>query len=108
MRFYRNDDMVAAVQWTATQAEADRLFGRGCWQAVDVPTDKPGLLAWLNELPAETKIEVVTTTAPVPATAPSIAEQSLALDDGFDALPLARQLDLAARAMENARQAIKP
>jgi len=43
MRLYRT----AAGQWAGTQADARALAGKA-WDEVDVPTDKPGLLAFLN------------------------------------------------------------
>lgn len=43
MRLYCTD----AGQWAGTQADARALAGKA-WEEVDVPTDKPGLLAWLN------------------------------------------------------------
>lgn len=42
MRLY----VTPAGQWAGTQADAKKL---GQFVEVDVPTDKPGLLAWLNE-----------------------------------------------------------
>lgn len=62
MKLYRIDYETAAGAtlsvWCGTQAEArarekelEREHGRwrvGDVEAVDVPTDKPGLLAWLN------------------------------------------------------------
>ena len=42
MRLY----VTPAGQWAGTQADAKKL---GQFAEVDVPTDKPGLLAWLNE-----------------------------------------------------------
>lgn len=49
MKLYRNDDMTAALQWAGTQADANKAFGRGRWEAVEVPTDKAGLIAYLND-----------------------------------------------------------
>jgi hypothetical protein len=107
MRLYRSDDMMAAVQWAGTQDEAARLWGRNCWELVEVPTDKPGLLAWLNawgDRPAN--------KAPVPIVEPappssSYAAQSVAIDDAWEGLPLARKLHLAALALEEARAQLK-
>ncbi len=97
MRLYRRAD----GSWAGTQASA----GKGHTQ-VDVPTDKPGLLEWLNndhavEVPAnaERDAEFVERVA----TIPTYTEQSVAIDDEWDKLPLARQLHFAALAMENAR-----
>jgi hypothetical protein len=44
MRLYRTQ----AGKWAGTQIEAGKGF-----QLVEVPTDKPGLLAWLNAQPIE-------------------------------------------------------
>jgi hypothetical protein len=92
-------------------------------ERVDIPTDTQGLCIFLNDrqTPLEPpKLEVASDLTPEaqerlfrspghivrsPA-APSYAAQSVQLDDDFDRLPLARQLDLAARAMENARAAL--
>lgn len=42
------------LHWAATQAEAKAVARDvfGTWQALDIPTDKPGLLAFLNEVEA--------------------------------------------------------
>lgn len=120
MRFYRTDD----GRWFATQAEATaharRLNTR--WGPVDVPTEKPALLAWLAAQAApgpETLLgpqgdiaqaigaePTPSNTAFVPdvPTPESYAARSVALDEAFAALPLARKLDLAAQALEEARQ----
>jgi len=47
MRLYRTD----AGKWAGTQEEARALAkSAGCaWHQVEVPTDKPGLLAFLNQ-----------------------------------------------------------
>lgn len=131
MRLYRNDDMTAACQWAGTQDDANRLFGRGQWQQVEVPTDKPGLLAWLNANAFDPRA----TSTPAPITCPECEMAgncedhprgqhgtakpftpmsvehpayvvSLATDEAFEALPLPRQLHFAALAMENARDRI--
>lgn len=46
MRLY----LTSTGQWSGTQSEAAG-FARangGTWQQIDVPTDKPSLIAWLN------------------------------------------------------------
>jgi hypothetical protein len=48
MRLYRTE----AGKWAGTQDEARQLAGRA-WSQVEVPTDKPGLLAFLNEMAAK-------------------------------------------------------
>lgn len=110
MRLYRNDDMTAEQQWFGTQDEANKACGRGAWELVEVPTDKPGLIAFLNAL-VDPRAQVPAAPAPIAAqasTEPRPFEVSLATDDAFEALPLPRQLHLAAIALENARSRIKP
>jgi len=43
MRLYKNSNGV----WAGTQADAHKMCGKG-YQTVDVPTDKPSLLRFLN------------------------------------------------------------
>lgn len=43
MRLYKNSDGV----WAGTQVDARRMCGKG-YSEVDVPTDKPNLLKFLN------------------------------------------------------------
>lgn len=111
MRLYRNDDMTAAVQWAATQGEANQAFGRGRWSLIDVPTDKPGLLAWLNANAfapdaAQTPVVVPAQAVQEREARPSYAETSLGLDDAWEALPLPRKLHFAGLALEDARAAL--
>lgn len=129
MRFYRTD----TGQWFATQAEAKaaaRELGTR-WGPVDVPTDKLGLLAWLNGSrcargalvaePAEPgpnlagvpPIERENAGAPAPAepAAPApitvtYADRSVTLDELFAAAPLGQRLTLASLALEAARSAL--
>ncbi len=62
MKLYR----IAGLGWTGTQAEAraEAKHHGTAWQPVEVPTDKPGLIAWLND---EGRV--------IPATEPEILEQ---------------------------------
>jgi len=43
MKLYKNSEGV----WAGTQADARKMCGKG-YQTVDVPTDKPSLLRFLN------------------------------------------------------------
>ena len=43
MKLYKNNEGV----WAGTQADARKMCGKG-YQTVDVPTDKPSLLRFLN------------------------------------------------------------
>lgn len=47
MRLY----LTTTGQWSGTQSDAAGLVraSGGTWEQVDVPTDKPGLIAWLND-----------------------------------------------------------
>lgn len=74
---------------------------------VDVPTDAAGLVDYLNAYGtgvstriAEAKPVVTDVQTPVPA--------PLAMEDAFEALPLATKLHYASLALEEARMAIKP
>src|SRR5690348_7702942 len=85
---------------------------------IDVPTDKEGLMGAIQELLTEADeakqikgedIVEITNMAPsikeaVKQDAQDYAQRVVALDEAFSQLPLARQLDLAAVAMENARE----
>lgn len=44
MRFYRSKGRI----WTGTQADAKTAQGSNDYETIDVPTDKPTLLPWLN------------------------------------------------------------
>ena len=93
--------------WAGTQADA-KARGKD-FDTIEVPTDKPGLLSFLNQQAnAVEDLRPVVAPAPVATIAPSYSDQSVATDEAFEALPLARQLHLAALALENARTAIKP
>lgn len=82
---------------------------------VDVPSRPEELAQWLNDRccpidegsapigDAPAPIE----PAPITPAAPSSSDRSLALDDAWDGLPLARKLHFAALALEDARDAIK-
>jgi len=101
MRLYLTD----MGHWVGTQAEAGKLVRAGdggSWVLVEVPTDKEGLLAFLN---ARLQIKAA---APVAPSAGNYSAQSIAFEDAFAALPLALKLHFAALAIEEARQAIRP
>lgn len=110
MRLYRSDDISAERQWAGTQDEANRLWGRGSWEQVEVPTDKPGLLAWLNANGPDSRADIEPVAAPseVSEAPASYAAVSIAIDEAWEALPLARKLSFAAMALEDAREIIKP
>jgi hypothetical protein len=74
MRLYRT----RSGNWAGTQADAARIAREdgslGKWQQVDVPTDKPGLIAWLSAQPiADEPVEITHSAAddlkivPIPA-----------------------------------------
>lgn len=101
-------------KYIGTQAEAKSAAKTtgGSFEPVDVPTDKEGLIGYLNALsgnsPAPTlqqKMEALAATAERPSVL-SHTEKSVAIDDAWDELPLARKLHFAADAMEAARDAL--
>lgn len=91
-------------QLAGTQADAKALDPS--FTQVDIPTDKAGLMAYVNELLATPKSEPVPPPPP-PAPVqipPSYTEVSIKIDEVFENLPLSQQLHLAALALENARK----
>lgn len=90
--------------WYGTQAEA-KASGHP-FNKREVPTDKPGLLRWLNNNAARVT-EPVTLKATYGETRPAFEEPSVQPDDNFEDLPLAQQLHLACLALENARSTLK-
>ncbi len=118
-----------AGEYVGTQADA-RDLGKRVGIKIDadsheaeVPTDKAGLLSYLNGLFAdrgnwreeyETVVERCDPPTPYMTTPPAqlpgvnLTDLSVGLDDDFQRLPLAHQLHLATLALENARQEIKP
>jgi hypothetical protein len=108
MIFYTALDERGHRQLRGTQADAkavNRVF-----EQIDIPTDKPGLMAFVqglyeqidNAYPAATPIEPALVEPPKPCP----VQQSINFDEQFDELPLAHQLHFAAIAMENAREAL--
>ena len=96
--------------YVGTQADA-KLRGKH-FEQIEVPTDKEGLLAYLNQFvnavedlrPDEPVKDVNEDIHPERAPSrPSYTAQSLDLDDQWESLPLARKLHFAALAVEDAR-----
>lgn len=89
-----------------TQADAKAISKN--FEQIDIPTSKPELMKFVQELYDQIDAEVVPAGGEFPEEAvnltPSYVHQSVDIDETFDTFPLARQLDLAARAMENARE----
>lgn len=100
MRLYETDE----PRWYGTQADA-KASGRPFVQR-EVPIDKPGLLAWLNNnsVSADPVIADIR-REPEPVYNPG-AQIPVQPDDGFEQLPVAQQLHLACLALENARDLI--
>lgn len=107
MRLY----LTAAGVYAGTQQEA-KADGKG-WRLEEVPTDKQGLIAYLNVLKFDTMGE---TKAPdpvaegyggidphAPPQQPDRVTQAIAFEDGFEKMSLTLKLHFAALAMEAAR-----
>lgn len=124
MKLYTVNQTYYGTQAEAKTAakEAGLLFDPEGMQ-VEVPTDKPGLIAYLNELVRDSGVEdeftvIVERQDPEVSgegTVVSHAERAVDLamlkstvdlDSAFQAAPLGQQLTLAAIAMENARSRI--
>lgn len=105
---------IAAGQYVGTQAEA-KAIDKG-FENVEVPTDKEGLLAYLNMLGqelAEARDEytpVVTRSDPPVDVEAVLArtEASISFDEAWSDFPLARKLHFAAMACEDARSSLRP
>jgi len=102
--------------YVGTQADAKAITKN--FDLVEVPTDKEGLIAYLNRItfdsldrdidlplnPDRVVKDVNEDVRPELAPrAPSYTEKSLGLDDAFAAAPLAHRLTLASLALEDAR-----
>jgi hypothetical protein len=122
MIFYIALDDAGHRQLCGTQADAKAINKN--FEQIDIPTDKPGLMAFVQGLydeanfvePVDDEVgcalfkEPVTSPIsaevfdPPPAAKPSYVDQSVNWDALFPTLPLAHQLHFAAMAMENARE----
>lgn len=101
---------IANGRYIGTQADAKKLDKD--FEQVEVPTDKEGLLDYLNGLsrdvsgPADEYTTIVERQDPPVPTGPSHSDQSVAIDDAWDALPLARKLHFGSLALEEARELV--
>ena len=86
------------------------------FQKIDVPTHSAGLQDFIQRLmdaahaanAVQAKPEVVINTPPpvmAPVAQPSYTQQSIAIEDAWDKLPLTQKLHFASLAMEDARAA---
>jgi hypothetical protein len=104
MKLYQSPDGV----WTGTQADA-KAHAREAgvsWREVEVPTDKAGLMAFLNEhrVGAKQPNELASVVPQATASpAQGYTHSSVALDEAWQGLSLARKLHFSALAMEEAR-----
>jgi hypothetical protein len=120
MIFYEVEDGSNGHFLVGTQAEARTAAReRKCtWAQVDVPTDKAGLMDYINQLKASAGDPAEQSTEPVGwqsleqldakfGNGPAVegyTEKANRFEDEFDVMPLALQFHYAARAMENARE----
>ena len=118
MIFYEAVDQEGYVHLVGTQADA-RAINKDFTQ-VDIPTDKTGLMNYVQQLLRQIDDACVRFTEreenpPVESVDPpkiterevSYTERSIEIDEIFQNLPLAHQLSLAALAMENARAKVR-
>jgi hypothetical protein len=111
MRLYQSPEGI----WTGTQADAKaQAKATGTpYEEVDVPVDKAGLMAFLNRHRVGAAAPPVLYSGPPvlsvspPSGIVSYSDQSIAIDDAWEELPLARKLHFAALAMEDARSLVK-
>ena len=88
--------------WVGTQKEAGRDG-----QQVEVPTDKAGLIEWLN-FNRYKEPEPLVTPVTSATTVLSYTERAMVFEDEWEQFPLGLKLHYAARACEDARECIKP
>lgn len=119
MIFYLATEPGGRERIVGTQADARAVSPS--FVQTDVPTDKAGLMAYVQDL--MDKAAEAPAPDPEPDAAPSeeappppcppvpppvpYTQRSLDIDEIFENLPLAHQLHLAALAMENARSRLK-
>lgn len=108
-----NDSNGNALRFEGTQSEAKSAskLAEGDFEQFEVPTDKAGLIEFLNTgnpligQPSEDSYTPVFERQDPQV--PSSSDVSIAIEDAWDELPLATQLHYAARAVEDARDQIK-
>jgi hypothetical protein len=108
----------------ATQADAKKLDRN--FEQVDIPTDKAGLMSYINRLMSAAEVlgigpvrgidgpfdmddagqPITDIPMPVEPAKPSYIERSISLDDEWEKLSLARKLHFGALALEEARLAL--
>lgn len=100
---------IANGQYVGTQADARAINKQ--FDEAEVPVDKAGLIDYLNRytpigfLQSEDEFTTVVERQDQPM--PSYADRTIAIDEVWEALPLARKLHFAAMAMEDARTALR-
>lgn len=100
---------IADGTYCGTQAEAKAISKQ--FEAVDVPVDKAGLIAYLNNAALVVAAETVADTVAALNTPSSIAEAFTAqtpfdLDTAFERAPLRQRLRLAVTAIDAAEASI--
>lgn len=108
-----NDSNGNALRFEGTQADAKSAakLAEGDFEQFEVPTDKPGLIEFLNTgnplIGQPSEDSYTTVVERQDPQVPSSTDVSIAIEDAWDELPLATQLSYAARAVEDARDKIK-
>jgi len=110
MRLYRT----VAGTWAGTQADAGKDF-----EQIEVPTDKPSLLAWLNANARPEHAALIITAAPAPVSKPAAApidagkaylDRSIKIDELIQAATLSeaiRLFDQVAWRLDEHRRALE-
>lgn len=110
MRLYQSPDGV----WTGTQADAKAHAKEAntAWKEVEVPVDKAGLMAFLNQHKVGAASSVSPALAPAPVTAAPPAPlpqaiQSIPLEEAILELPLPEAIRLGGIVFERIREFAK-
>lgn len=98
MNLYR---VIETGQWFGTQGEANaaiRASGGGSWLHVDVPTDKAGLLCWLNKSAGLFAAAATRNVVPIADLMPPIAG-TIAIEEQIAEADLPNAIRLASHAL---------
>jgi hypothetical protein len=100
--------LVNGNQLAGTQADAKALDKD--FTQIDIPTDKLGLMSYINDIMRVKDSQSVQneTYEPEPVILPArYADVTLTIDEEWENLPLARKLHFAALACETAREILR-
>lgn len=111
MIFYLSVNEEGHTKIAGTQAEAKAINPE--YSQIEVPTDKTGLMGWIQQMLDETVNQVQGITEVTQATLPpepvkeSYTEKSVRFEEAWDGFPLKLKCHFASLAMEECRSILK-